>query len=147
MSGRFWTALRRADRALLDLVYPADAVCLLCGRAAGGELLCPECRGALDACALPEDRHAVWLYTDAAGRLVRMLKERAAAPAAEVLARGIAEKLARADVPPDAVITPVPMPSARRRERGIDHGLALAEALGVQTGRPVRRFEENLKEE
>lgn len=138
MSGRLWKALRRADRALLDLVYPADAVCLLCGRAAGGALLCPECSGALDACALPEDEHAAWLYADAAGRLVRMLKERATAPAAEVLARGIAEKLARADVPPDAVITPVPMPAARLGERGIDHGLTLAQALGRQTGLAVR---------
>ena len=132
------TALRQAEHALLDWVYPVGAVCLLCGRAAGGELLCPECRKGLDACALPEDVHAVWLYTDEAGRLVRMLKERAVGPAAEVLARGIAEKLSQRSIPADAVITSVPMPVVRRRERGIDHGWAIARALSAQTGLPAK---------
>ena len=138
MSGRLKAVLRRADRALLDLVYPSGAVCLLCGRAAGGELLCPECQKGLDACALPDDAHAVWLYTEEAGRLVRMLKERAVAPAAEVLARGLAEKLVLTDVPLNAVITSVPMPVMRRRERGIDHGWAIAKALSERTGYPAK---------
>lgn len=138
MSGRFFRVIRGAERSLLERTYPNNAICLLCGRAAGGELLCPDCRKGLEACALPEDEHAVWLYRDEAGRLVRMLKERAVAPAAEILARDIAEKLRKLDVSADAVITSVPMPVLRRRERGIDHGWKLALALGAETGYPVR---------
>lgn len=131
---RIWEKLRAAERALLDRAYPDAAVCLLCGRAAEGELLCRDCRDGLDACAVPGDEHAVWRYDQEAGRLVRMLKERAVGPAAEILARGIAEKLEKLDVPEDAVITSVPMPVLRRRERGIDHGWKLAQALSARTG-------------
>ena len=131
--------LRRADRALLSLLYPEHAVCLICGRAAGGRPLCDDCRAGLDACAVREpDTPAVWHYEAEAGRLVRMLKERAVGPAAGVLAEGMAAKAREMDLPPDTVITSVPMPAYRLRERGVDHGRLLAEALARETGLPVR---------
>lgn len=131
--------LRRADEGLLGLVYPDAAVCLICGRAAEGQLLCADCRAGLDACRIEDgDTPAVWHYEAEAGTLVRMLKERAVGPAADVLAEGMAEKLSGMRVPPDTVITSVPMPGRRLRLRGVDHGRLLAEALGRKTGLPAR---------
>ena len=135
-------AVRRADRSLLTWAYPEGAVCLTCGRASGGGILCARCRKGLDDCALPQDDTAVWRYENEAGELVRLLKERAVAPAAGALALGMAKKLADMGFPEDAVLTSVPMPETRRRQRGIDHGWELALALSAITGlkaRPLMR--------
>ena len=132
---------RAADRALLHLFYPENAVCLVCGRTAGGQLLCEACAALMANDRLrqedPEIR-AVWRYNGPAGALVRLIKERGVAAAADVLARDMAEELRKMAPGEDAVVTWVPMPDARRRERGIDHGRVLAEALAKQAGLPVR---------
>ncbi len=131
--GRLVSAARRTDEGALDAVYPAGAVCLLCGRRSAGALLCPECGEILDQERLTGgEPPAAWPYEGIAGRLVRLLKDHAVAAAAEVLAEGIAD---RADPRADAV-TWVPMPPERLRERGIDHGRELAEATARRLGLP-----------
>ncbi len=135
---RFW---RAADRALLDVCYPEDAVCLVCGRASGGETLCARCTDLLEGELLQAGEtecRAVWHYGGPAGALVRMLKENGVAAAAGPLADGMAELLPELGTQPDTVITWVPMPPLRRGERGIDHGEVLARAVAERAGLTVR---------
>ena len=130
---RLVSAARRTDGEALDAVYPTGAVCLLCGRTALGQLLCADCGEQLAMERLTAgEPPAAWPYEGIAGRLVRMLKDQAVAAAAEPLAEGIAE---RADIR-DATVTWVPMPPERLRERGIDHGRILAEAVARCLGLP-----------
>lgn len=139
MSGASWLRRfgRAADRALLNACYPEKAVCLVCGRAAGGEPLCRRCALMMDHDRLQmtdPDCRIVWRYEGPAGALVRLLKERGVAAAAEALSDGMAGALAEMDPPPDTVVTWVPMPVRRRRERGIDHGEVLARAAAARAG-------------
>ena len=137
---RFVRGALRADEGALDALYPRGAVCLLCGRASAGALLCADCGELLAAERLEdEDVPAAWPYEGLAGRLVRMLKDHAVAAAAEVLAAGVADAAGQAGEGA-VTLTWVPMPPERLRERGIDHGRALAEAAARLLGQPCRQL-------
>jgi len=140
-------AFFKALGALLDeLIWPAGVQCLACRRPSGGEALCPACREALNGLHLDADYtddelaffRAVWRHDGAARTLVLRLKHHNEAGAARVLAHGMAEAVRHMNLPPDTVLTWVPMPLSRRRMRGIDHGLCLAGALGEELQLPVR---------
>ena len=132
--------LKKADRALTELLWPTGAVCLICGRLSGGEALCGDCREELDRGWLEHERgpvQACWTHKGPAGTLVRLLKDRGVEQAAEVLAEGLARRAREAGLPPDAVVTWVPMPRHRRLQRGRDHGKTLAEAAAARLGLAV----------
>lgn len=136
--GKAW--LKRADRAMLDLVYPDGAVCLNCGRLSGGEALCPVCREELERGWLEDETGplpACWTYNGPAGQLVRRLKDNGVAPAADVLAEGICRRLGT-ELPQDTVVTWVPMPRRRLLDRGRDHGRTLAEAVARRLNLPAQ---------
>ncbi|MBQ6174612.1 MAG: ComF family protein [Clostridia bacterium] len=124
------------------MCYPEDAVCLLCGRAAGGSALCGRCASMLGhdriTGAEEPDRRAVWRYEGPAGVLVRRLKEQGVAAAADVLAADMAAVLGEMCPEDGCVVSWVPMPVRRKSERGIDHGEVLARAVAARCGLPVR---------
>lgn len=134
------TVFRRLDALMMNLIYPRRTVCLVCGRPSRGEWLCPACAEDLESQRLPQtpDRRAVYVHGGAARELIHRLKYSALADAAEVFAPPMADLARGLSLPPDTVVTWVPMPAKRLRERDIDHGRALAEAVARQAGLPVR---------
>ena len=144
------------------LLYPPNAVCIVCGRmrvdampwglcAACAALLqpppltyCPRCEhpmtddicpscaeptpDALDACL------SAYAYANTARGLVRALKYKGVAAAAEALADGMALLF-----DPDAydLLVPVPLHSRRQRTRGFNQAAMLCLALNQRTGLPT----------
>lgn len=133
-------------RALDELIAPVGVKCQCCEELTGGELLCPTCQKGLEAMRLtPEDAgsgdaFSTFRYDGVAKELVLLLKEECDVSAAEALAEGMADTLKAMQPPQDTVITWVTMPGKRRRERGIDHGRELCEALGRRCGLPVKQL-------
>lgn len=126
-------------RRLEDFVWPRGVHCLCCGCVSGGMLLCEDCREELDAIRLPDEDglvRSVWQHADRARELVIGLKHGSMADCAAVLAPAMAETLRQMSPPQGTVLTWVTMPEDRRRERGIDHGRLLCEAVAAQTGLP-----------
>lgn len=132
--------LKRLDALMMNLIYPRRTACLICGRPSRGRWLCPVCTEDLENQRLPEtpDRRAVFVHSGAARELIHRLKYSGLSDAAEALAEPMADLARSLSLPKDTVITWVPMPAERLRERGIDHGRTLAEALARQVGLPVR---------
>lgn len=134
--------MRRLAAGLEALIWPSGVACLRCGERSFGRLLCQACQEALDgipARLRPDGIHAVWEYTGVARDLVIALKHDGLADCAQVLAEGVASRLQRMTIPPDALLTWVTMPDERLQERGIDHARLLCEAVARRTGYPCRR--------
>ena len=156
MSG-FREIWRRAaeglGRLLRETVYPEGAVCAGCGKTSRGGYLCPACREELmhsEVLASWESRElagvTAWSmrpHRGLARELVLRLKHGTEAGAAEALAGMLRERPDWfPDYPPDTVVTWVPAPKSRIRERCIDHGQALACAVARELGlscRPLLR--------
>lgn len=138
--------LKALGRLLDDLIWPEGLLCLSCRRPSSGDLLCPACQEELQRLHLEPDYtddalaffRAVWRHDGAARTLVLRLKHHNEVGAARILARGMAEAVRHMTLPPETVLTWVPMPAKRRRMRGIDHGYCLASALGEELQLPVR---------
>ena len=139
----------RIGTVLKEILYPEGAMCLECGRISDGKCLCPECRKALRGSDLMESWNSkdlqgvqAWSirpHRGIARDLVLRLKHGAYACAAEELAGLIEDRPPVFPVfPPETVVTWVPMPAARRRERCIDHGRVLAECSARQLGLSCR---------
>ena len=143
--------LSRMGTVVKEILYPEGATCLECGRISDGRCLCPECRKALRG----SDLMGSWDSRDLQGAqawsirphrgiardLVIRLKHGAAACAAEELAGLLEDRPSLFPVfPPETVVTWVPMPAARRRERCIDHGRALAECMARKLGLCCRQL-------
>lgn len=99
----------------------------------------PRC---LDDLRLPSDAlapnaAAVWSYHGIARQLVLMLKYSGIAECAQVLADGMASACPFA-LPPDTVVTSVPMTKKHLDARGIDHGRLLAEAFAQRRNLPCQ---------
>ena len=125
---------------LREVVYPEGALCCACGRLSDGEPLCAECRQ-----RLREDGFVfAWDYTEPCPgvsawglrphdgihrTLVLRLKYGAESRAAGLLASLVLPLPEGLSFPPDTVVTWVTMPPSRLRDRGIDHGRLLAEAV------------------
>jgi predicted amidophosphoribosyltransferase len=144
------------DVKLLDLILPVR--CVVCG--AGGEQLCPACRGALPRLDLPlcarcgaptawpvqrcrecagrrlafASARAAVAYDPAVRQLVRAWKERGLRTLAAVAADAVADSL-----PPPAVsaLAFVPPDRARGLERGHHPAERLARELGERWSLPV----------
>jgi predicted amidophosphoribosyltransferase len=141
---------------LLDLILPVR--CVVCG--AGGEQLCPACRGALPRLSLPlcarcgaptawpvercrecagrrlafASARAAVAYDPAVRQLVRAWKERGLRRLAAVAADAIADAL----LPPAvAALAFVPSDRARGLERGHHPAERLARELGERWSLPV----------
>ena len=111
--GANWPAVRSF---LMDLVWPDGAVCCACGKISDGSPLCPACRSALQS----------------DGSLFRWERED--------LGGGVTAYWMTPDFsfPENTVVTWVAMPENRRRDRMIDHGRLLAEAVAEELSLPCR---------
>ena len=147
--GRFFTFLPRVREFLLEAVYPEQAVCRSCGRVSDGGALCGECRSRLrsDGMVMAWDREELEDGLDAyvlrphsgvARQLVLRLKHSAEKCLAGELADLMLPVPSHISFAPDTVVTWVPMPESRRRERCIDHGQVLAEAAAARLNLPCR---------
>ena len=120
---------------LVDALFPS--ACFGCR--AVGELLCAACRpGAAFKIRLGPanlDVVAVGPYAGALKRAVLAYK-RGRRDVGDTLATLLATRLARA-LPASAVLVPVTTAAHRRRARGFDQGVRLAERLGEALGVPV----------
>lgn len=126
---------------LKDYLYPETAVCIGCGTALppSESSLCPECRKALISSAyafLPDTRNrdvpeafSAWLHSGLPRHLVHQLKHSAISKAADEMAPFLVYPAQSAGLTENTVITWVPMPESRRRDRCIDHSQRLAAAL------------------
>ena len=143
MYGGFFTYLPRVKEFLLETVFPERAVCRACGRITEGGVLCVECEsrlrddGAMYAWNredLEEDLPAYTLrpHTGVARQMVLRLKHSAEKCAADELADLLLPVPDSVYFSPDTVVTWVPMPESRRRNRCIDHGQMLAEAAAAR---------------
>lgn len=132
--------------AIADAVAPRGLICLCCDEYSEGQLLCPACAANLASLRLTPDQagtehqRGVFRYEGIAKRLVVQLKDSCVADAAFPLSQGMAEELRAMALPPDTVLTWVTMPQARLRQRGIDHGRTLCEAVAAQVHLPVQQL-------
>ena len=146
---------RQGREAVLDCVWPEGFLCAACGTLSHGVVVCHRCRKALRT----EDLMHHWQFTDVAGlpayslrahagearQLVIRLKHQAEKRIAEELADLVLPLPAGLSFPPGTVVTWVPMPPGRLRERCIDHSRLLAEAIAARLGldcRPLLRRRE-----
>ena len=141
---------RRLGGLLRELVYPENAICLGCGAIPREGCLCDRCRTSLRN----EGSSFGWIWRSLDGvpayslriheglprRFVIRLKHQAEACLAAELAALVNPLPVFLSFPPETVVTWVPMPRSRRRERCIDHGQRLAEAFAGELGLPCRQL-------
>jgi predicted amidophosphoribosyltransferase len=147
-----WGDLLKAAGAFLrDTVYPEGAVCTGCGKISDGRPLCPDCRkqlaedGASFAWSFTEPEPGLPAYSlrpheGLSRTLVLKLKHQGEACLAKEMAETVLPLPAWLSFSPETVVTWVPMPKARLRVRGIDHGRLLAEAVAKQLSLPCRQL-------
>ena len=147
-----WGLLRGPLGAwLADVIWPEGAFCCACGRVTDGGVLCAQCRRSLrDDGALfawdrddPEPGFPAWslrMHEGVPRQLILRLKYGAEARAARELADLVLPLPEHIVFSPDTVVTWVTMPESRRRERGIDHGRLLAEAVAEKLSLPCRQL-------
>ena len=132
-----------------ETVYPEGAVCLGCGRISDGECLCPSCRQELRFGEMLDswerrdlggtDAWSMRPHRGVARSLVLQLKHGACEAAARELAGLLREKPDYfPDLPEGTVVTWVPAPEGRIRDRYIDHGKTLAMEVARELGLPCR---------
>ena len=136
---------------LKEILYPEGAVCLVCGKISEGECLCSACGKELRQSDLAEswerrdlqgaDAWSIRPHRGIARELVIRLKYGANVCAAGELVRLLEERPpVFPDFPRETVVTWVPMPASRKRERCIDHGKVLAEYTARQLHLPCRQL-------
>ena len=141
--------IRSWGRGLAEILYPEGAVCLGCGRLSDGECLCQACReelrysDVLDSWQLRDIGGVpVWCmrpHRDLPRKLVLRLKHGTEARAAKAMAGMLRDRPDYFLHPaPGTVVTWVPGPKGRIRERCIDHGKRLAEAVAAELGLECR---------
>ena len=133
-------------RAFDHVIAPSGVLCMCCDELSYGEYLCANCCKSLRAMRLPAeeagngDVRSVYRYDGTAKELVILLKGDLLSNAAHALAEGMADALKEMAIPSDTVMTWVTMPEIRRKERGIDHGRELCEAVACRTGLTARQL-------
>lgn len=147
--GGWFSFLPRVKAFVTETVFPEHAVCRTCGKISEGGLLCNECKGKLlaDGMTFAWDReelepgldaYTLRPHTGVARQLVLRLKHKAEKCIADELADLILPVPKHISFDPATVVTWVPMPESRKRERCIDHGQRLAEAAAERLGLPCR---------
>ncbi len=147
-----WGFLTRAVAAWFrDVIWPEGAFCCACGRISDGEALCESCRQKLynDGFFRAWDRidpapdFPAWSlrpYDGVARLLVLRLKYNAEACAVKQLVSLMLPLPENVSFSPETIVTWVTMPESRRRDRGIDHGRLLAEAVAEKLSLPCRQL-------
>lgn len=134
----------KLSEVLADIFWPRGIACLCCEELIEGGVLCPDCQAALAAMRMkPYEQgtvHSAYHYDGLAKELVIMLKLECVEDAADVLAAAMAEEIRSMELPENTVLTWVTMPRRRLRERGIDHGRTLCEAVSRLCGMEVRQL-------
>jgi len=149
--GKFGPAEHATASWLRDAVWPEGALCCACGRITDGEALCPSCRLDLQAQGSvfswdqsePFPGVTAWGLRPHQGIhriLVHRLKYGAEARAARALASLVLPLPDTLSCSPDTVVTWVTMPESRCRDRAIDHGRLLAEAIAAELSLPCRQL-------
>lgn len=135
--------IRRALTALERVIWPRGFQCLCCDERAEKGLLCNTCRTQLNVlriCDQAGDVRCIWPYAGCAKQLVTGLKFNCMEDCADVIADEMVQEAKGMMLPPDTIVTWVTMPDIRRRERGIDHGRVLCEAVACRLGLPSRQL-------
>lgn len=136
---------------LKDVLWPEGAFCCACGRVTDGAALCSACREELRSSGFVhawdmeelEPGFTAWSlrpHSGVARELVIRLKFNAEARAAKLLADLVLPLPEHFSFSPDTVVTWITMPESRRRDRFIDHGRLLAEAVAAKLGFPCRQL-------
>lgn len=144
--GANWPAIRSW---LEEFIWPENAVCRSCGHISDDGVLCSRCRTQLmsdgtlfrwDTEELEPDLTAYYLtpHAGVARTLILRLKHSAEACTARPLADLLLPLPAGFSLPDNTVVTWVTMPERRKRDRFIDHGRLLAEAVAKQLNLPCR---------
>lgn len=156
MYGGFFTFLPRVKAFLMETVFPERAVCRVCGQITKDTVLCRECRDRLrfDGLSMAWDReelepdldaYVLRPHTGVARQLVLRLKHSAEKCVADELGDLLLPVPSHISFAPGTVVTWVPMPESRRRERCIDHGEMLAKAAAARLNLPCRSLLLRLK--
>jgi ComF family protein len=141
-------ALRRMGGRCLDAAFPARC----CGCGTEGALICGACRPRLSASLQRPAGTLIGLPSDVPAPLVQLewcapfeglvrtalhqLKYGGERRLALILGDALAERWQRA-IAGGQVLVPVPVHDARRRDRGYDQAVLLAQAAGAVLGLPV----------
>lgn len=139
-------AVQRLSRLLKDLLFPQGRACLLCRQPTRQQSLCSACLETLRRQQLSAEEQVLQMdaaltvcsafpYAGAARRLVLLLKFEPLEEAGQTLAFHLASVLCSRGLTAD-VVTWVPMPARRRRQRGIDHGQLLAQEVAASLNLP-----------
>lgn len=149
--GKWGPLEKKSLEWLKDVLWPEGALCCACGRVTDGGALCPACREELRAEGFlyaweqtePEPGFTAWSlrpHDGIARQLVLRLKFDADGRAAKLLAELVLPLPEHIVFPPDTVVTWITMPESRRRDRFIDHGRLLAEAVAEKLDLPCRQL-------
>nr|VFJ96620.1 MAG: comF family protein [Candidatus Kentron sp. LFY] len=111
------------------------ASCPVCGRFVPGSEICPACLRRKQ----PFTRTwAAFRYASPISHLVVLMKFRGNLAAAEILSNLLAEYLIEVRAPKPDVIIPVPLHTARLRERGFNQAVELSRGIADRWRIPVR---------
>lgn len=140
----------RLLRAVEDILYPQEMMCVYCRHLSDAGALCHACRALLkedelENTAFAPGVQAVWKHQGVARRLVLTMKHSQKAICAQILAEGMAQQLGDS-LPPDTVVTSVPMTAHARQKRGMDHGALLAQEVAGAIGLPYRPLMRRVRE-
>ena len=146
--GANWPAVRSR---IQEFIWPENAICRCCGRISDDGVLCSECRANLlnngtlfrwnsEEIGPGLTAYTLTPHTGVARQLVLRLKHHAEACAAQSLAELMLPLPVGFSLPDRTVITWVTMPERRRRDRFIDNGRLLAEAVAKQLDLPCRQL-------
>jgi len=135
----------RAARRMLDLLYPAKALCVACGDRSGQawDWLCESCAEQLDEERSGsfhvnglDDAYAPYRYEGPVVSIVHALKYTGYKQLARPMALEMLEGLAQTGPDEDILVTAVPMHPRRERQRGYNQAALLARALAVEAKLP-----------
>jgi ComF family protein len=129
---------------LLDMAPIAGATCEVCGERLGSpgfvaeKQICPACQESRPHFAKAA---AYGAYDGGLRELIHLLKYERVAPAAVVLGRMLEEAIQKLSIRADSIlVSPVPLHSSKRRERGFNQAELIARAALKRNAFPTAEF-------